>query len=139
MARNYWLVKTEPDVFSWQKFVKDGKATWDGVRNYTARNNLRAMKKGDLALFYHSNIGKEVVGIAEVTREFYPDATAHGADWSVVDFAPVKPFNQPVTLKQVKEEPSLVEMALVKRSRLSVQPVLPSEFKKILSMGKTKA
>lgn len=138
MARNYWLVKTEPDVFSWDKFVTDGKATWDGVRNFTARNNLRAMKKGDYALFYHSNIGKEVVGLAEVSREFYPDVTAKGADWSVVDFVPLKPFVVPVTLKQVKEEPSLAAMALVKRARLSVQPVLPTEFKKVLSMGKTK-
>lgn len=138
MTRSYWLIKTEPYAFSWEKFVADGKATWDGVRNYTARNNLRAMKKGDYALFYHSNEGKEVVGVAEVAREFYPDVTAKFGDWSVVDFVPVKALTVPVTLSQVKAEPSLADMALVKRARLSVQPVLSSEFKKILSMGKTK-
>jgi len=138
MSRSYWLIKTEPYTFSWDKFVADGKATWDGVRNYTARNHLRAMKKGDYALFYHSNEGKEVVGVAEVSREFYPDATAKFGDWSVVDFIPVKALAVPVTLSQVKAEPSLVDMALVKRARLSVQPVLSTEFKKILSMGKTK-
>jgi predicted RNA-binding protein with PUA-like domain len=138
MAKSYWLVKTEPYVFSWDKFVADGKAVWDGVRNFTARNNLRAMKVGDVALFYHSNEGKEVVGLARVEREAYPDPTAKGADWSAVDFVPIKPLGVPVTLKAVKEEPSLAEMALVRRSRLSVQPVLPEEFAKILAMGKTK-
>jgi predicted RNA-binding protein with PUA-like domain len=138
MARAYWLVKTEPDVFSWEKFVKDGKATWDGVRNYTARNNLRAMKVGDLALFYHSNIGKEVVGVAKVAKEHYPDPTANGADWSVVDFVPVVPLAVSVTLAAVKAEPSLKAMVLVTRSRLSVQPVLKTEFEKILKLGKTK-
>lgn len=138
MARSYWLIKSEPFVYSWEKFVQEGRSTWDGVRNYAARNNLRAMKTGDYALFYHSNEGKEVVGIAEVAKEHYPDPTAKEGDWSVVDFVPVKPLTLSVTLKQVKGEPSLTEMALVKSSRLSVQPVLVEEFKKILSLGKTK-
>lgn len=138
MAKNYWLVKTEPYVFSWDKFVQDGRGMWDGVRNYTARNNLRAMKVGELALFYHSNEGKEVVGVARVIREHYPDPTAKVGDFSAVDFEPVVPLTLPVTLAAVKAEPSLSDMALVKRARLSVQPVLPAEFKKILSMGKTK-
>jgi len=138
MAKSYWLVKSEPFVYSWQTFCEKGQGTWDGVRNFTARNNLRAMKLGDYALFYHSNEGKEVVGVAEVIREFYPDETAKGADWSVVDFKPVCPFKEPVTLKAVKAEPKLQDMALVRRARLSVQPVTPDEFKLVLAMGKTK-
>lgn len=138
MARNYWLVKSEPYVFSWQKFVEDGRAVWDGVRNMRARNNLRAMKKGDYAFFYHSNEGKEVVGVAKVVREHYPDPTAKVGDFSAVDFEPVAPLEVPVTLKAVKADPSLAEMALVRLSRLSVQPVTRVEFEKILKMGKTK-
>lgn len=138
MAKSYWLVKSEPFVYSWQTFCEKGEGTWDGVRNFTARNNLRAMKLGDYALFYHSNEGKEVVGVAEVTREFYPDPTAKGGDWSVVDFKPVCPLKEPVTLKAVKSEPKLKDMALARRPRLSVQPVTPDEFKLVLAMGKTK-
>jgi predicted RNA-binding protein with PUA-like domain len=138
MAKSYWLVKSEPYVYSWQTFVEKGRGTWDGVRNFTARNNLRAMKLGDYALFYHSNEGKEVVGIAEVVREFYPDPTAKVGDWSVVDFKPVGPLKETVTLKAVKAEPRLQTMALVRRPRLSVQPVTAEEFAIILAMGKTK-
>lgn len=138
MARNYWLIKSEPSVYSWQKFVEEGRSMWDGVRNYAARNHLRAMKVGDYALFYHSNEGKEVVGVAEVAREFYPDPTAESGDWSVVDFVPVQELTAPVSLQAVKAEPSLAEMILVRSSRLSVQPVLREEFQKVLSMGKTR-
>lgn len=138
MARRYWLIKSEPYKYSWDHLVREKVGMWDGVRNYGARNNLRAMKKGDLALFYHSNEGKEVVGVAEVVNEHYPDPTAASGDWSVVDFRPVKKLTEPVTLAAVKQEPKLAEMALVKRARLSVQPVSAPEFRKILSMGKTK-
>lgn len=138
MAKSFWLMKSEPDVFSWDKLVSDGRAMWDGVRNYTARNNLRAMKVGDLAFFYHSNIGKEVVGVARISREHYPDPTANGADWSVVDVEPVKPLVRSVTLAEVKAEPRLAKMALVGRARLSVQPVTREEFEIVLELGKTK-
>lgn len=131
-------MKSEPDVFSWQKFVADGRGVWDGVRNFSARNNLRAMKVGDLALFYHSNIGKEVVGVAEVSREHYPDPTAPGSNWSAVDFVPVIELKATVTLQAVREESSLTDMVLVKKSRLSVQPVTKAQFDQILKMGKTK-
>ena len=131
-------MKSEPDVFSWQKFVTDGHGVWDGVRNFSARNNLRAMKVGDFALFYHSNIGKEVVGVAELSREHYPDPTAPGSNWSAVDFVPVMELAVPVTLQAVREEPSLAEMVLVKKSRLSVQPVTKDQFERVLKMGKTK-
>lgn len=138
MAKSFWLMKSEPDVFSWEKLVGDGRAMWDGVRNYTARNNLRAMKVGDLAFFYHSNIGKEIVGIARIVREHYPDPTANGADWSVVDVEPVKPLVRAVTLAEAKAEPRLAKMALVGRARLSVQPVTREEFEIVLELAKTK-
>ncbi|HEX4335746.1 MAG TPA: EVE domain-containing protein [Polyangiaceae bacterium] len=134
----HFLTKSEPDVYSWERFVKEGKAVWDGVRNFEARGNLRAMKKGDLILFYHSGDGKEVVGVAKVLREAYPDKTAEEGDWVAVDIAPVKPLTQPVTLTAVKADPSLAEMSLVKRSRLSVSKVTPAEFKRVLTLGKTK-
>lgn len=138
MSRQYWLIKSEPYKYSWDHLVREKVGMWDGVRNYGARNNLRAMKKGDLALFYHSNEGKEVVGVAEVVKEHYPDPTATSGDWSVVDFRPVKKLTEPVTLAAAKQEPKLAEMALVTRARLSVQPVSGPEFRKILAMGKTK-
>ncbi len=136
MARQYWLIKTEPYAFSWEQFVHDGRAVWDGVRNFGARNNLRAMKKGDRALFYHSNVGKEVVGIAEVVREHYPDPTASGADWSVVDFVPVEALRRPVTLREIKQDPALADMPLVKQARLSVQPCTAEQFRHVVSLSK---
>ncbi len=136
-SRGYWLIKSEPYKYPWSELVSEGWTHWDGVRNYEARNNLRAMKVGDLCLFYHSNEGKEVVGIARVSREFYPDPTTDDERWSVVDVRPVVAFAEPVTLAAIKAEPALAEMALVRRSRLSVVAVEPSEFKRILAMGKT--
>lgn len=138
MARRYWLMKSEPSAYSWDQLVREGRGTWDGVRNFSARNNLRAMKKGDLALFYHSNEGKEVVGVAEIVREHYPDPTANGGDWSVVDVVPKAPLKRPVTLKEIKESPDFSDMALVTRARLSVQPVSAEHFQRVLALGKTK-
>ncbi len=132
---NYWLVKSEPDVFSWEQLVKDGRAMWDGVRNYQARNNLRAMKRGDAVLVYHSNIGKEIVGIARVEKTFYPDPTAKEGDWSVVDLVPVQGLKNPVTLETIKKTGSLKNMLLVRHSRLSVMPVQPAEYKILLSLS----
>ena len=133
----YWLIKSEPDKYPFEQLVKDGKTRWDGIRNYTARNNLRAMKKGDLALYYHSNEGKAVVGIAEVVREHYQDPTTD-ADYSAVDFAPVKALSQPVTLAQMKASPKLSSMTVLKQGRLSVSPVTAGEFQAVLAAGKTK-
>ncbi len=133
---NYWLVKSEPFKYSWEQFVKDGKTFWDGVRNYQARNNLRAMKKGDKVLFYHSNEGLAVVGIAQVVREAYQDPTTDDTNWVVVDLKPVKALKNPVSLKDMKDTPGLSEMALIKQSRLSVCPVLQEEYELILDMGK---
>lgn len=133
----YWLVKSEPSVYPWSKLVAEGVAVWDGVRNFEARNNLRAMKKGDLLLFYHSNEGKEIVGIARVRREAYQDPSTK-EDWSVVDVEPVKPLGTPVTLVAIKAHPKLKEMALVKKSRLSVGPVTKAELDAVLAAGKTK-
>jgi predicted RNA-binding protein with PUA-like domain len=138
MARGYWLVKSEPNKYAWDEFVKDGSTYWDGVRNYEARNNLRDMKKADLALYYHSNIGKEVVGVARVIGEHYQDPTSDDERWSVVDFEPVVMLKEPVTLAQIKGTRELAEIALIKRSRLSVVPVTRAEFQQILKMGKTK-
>ncbi len=138
MARNYWLVKSEPFKYSWDQFVADGSTYWDGVRNYEARNNLRAMKRGDLALYYHSNEGKEVVGVACVTAESYQDPTTDDDRWSVVDLEPVVAMAQPVTLSTIKADANLAEIALIRRSRLSVVPVTSEEFKYILQLGKTK-
>jgi predicted RNA-binding protein with PUA-like domain len=134
---NYWLVKSEPDVFSYEQLISDGTARWDGVRNYQARNNLRAMKLGDLCLFYHSNIGLEVVGIAKVTREFYPDPTAEKGDWSAVDLAPEKAFSQPVPLPVIKNHPALQQIGLVRNGRLSVMPLSFDEFSTLLQLGAT--
>ncbi|GAB4495630.1 MAG: EVE domain-containing protein [Saprospiraceae bacterium] len=133
----YWLVKSEPDVYGFDQLVKDGKTRWDGVRNYQARNNLRAMKTGDLCLFYHSNIGLEVVGIAKVLKEHYPDPTAEKGDWSAVDLGPVKPFKRPVTLVEIKKHPALQQLLLVRNARLSVMPVSFDEFSVILQLGET--
>lgn len=135
MQMNYWLVKSEPVKYSWEKFNKDGQTFWDGVRNYQARNNLREMKEGDLVLFYHSNDGKHVVGIAKVVKEFYQDPTTSDPNWVVVDLAPVQSLAKPVTLEQIKAEESLKDISLVRQGRLSVMPLKATEFDKILEMG----
>jgi predicted RNA-binding protein with PUA-like domain len=135
-VKNHWLVKSEPSAYSWANLVSDGKTSWTGVRNYTARNNLRAMKKGDPVLFYHSVVGKEVVGIAKVMREAYPDPTAKEGDWSAVELAPEKALPKPVTLDEIKRNPKLKETALLRLSRLSVQPVTSAQFGEILRMAK---
>jgi predicted RNA-binding protein with PUA-like domain len=133
---NYWLVKSEPEAYSWTQFVKDGKAAWTGVRNYQARNNLRAMKKGDTVFFYHSVTDKQVVGLARVVKEFYPDATAAEGDWSCVDLAPEKALKQPVTLEVIKADKILSTMPLVKHSRLSVTPLTPAQAERLLELAR---
>ena len=135
---NYWLIKSEPQKYSWQQFVTDKKTFWDGVRNYAARNNLKAMKKGDQVLYYHSNEGLEIVGIAEVVKEAYQDPTTDDANWVVVDLKPVKAFKKPVSLAKIKEDKPLSNMALVKLSRLSVQPVTTEEWLRIMELGNMK-
>ncbi|RVU26632.1 EVE domain-containing protein [Sandaracinomonas limnophila] len=132
---NYWLIKSEPFKYSWDNFVKEGKSVWDGVRNYQARNNMKAMQVGDWALFYHSNEGMEVIGIAEVTKEFYQDPTTEDPRWVVVEFKPIKKLNKSVSLKQIKEDSRLENMVLIKNSRLSVQPVLKEEFDIIIALS----
>jgi predicted RNA-binding protein with PUA-like domain len=131
----YWLIKSEPFKYSWDQFVKDGSTFWDGVRNYAARNNLRSMKKGDLAFFYHSNEGLEIVGIAKVVKESYQDPTTDETAWVVVDFKPHKKLKKTVTLAAIKATPSLSNMALIRLGRLSVQPVLEEEWELIMSMS----
>jgi predicted RNA-binding protein with PUA-like domain len=133
----YWLIKSEPFVYSFAQLVADRRTRWDGIRNYEARNNLRAMKKGDLALFYHSNEGKEIVGVAKVVRAAYPDPTTDD-DWAAVDVAPAFALKKPVTLAQVKAHPKLSKMALVKKSRISVVPVTDQEYSLVLATGATK-
>jgi predicted RNA-binding protein with PUA-like domain len=135
---SYWLAKSEPSVYPWSQLVTDKKAVWDGVRNFEARNNLRAMKKGDLVFFYHSNEGKEIVGIATVSKTAYADPTATEGDWSVVELAPKKALKAPVTLAQVKADKKLASFALVKKSRISVIPVTDDEFAYILALSGTK-
>jgi predicted RNA-binding protein with PUA-like domain len=137
MARKYWLLKTEPEEYPWERLVREKRGRWDGVRNYSARNHLRAMKCGDFALFYHTGKEKRVVGVAEIVKEHYPDPTATKGDFSAVDVVPVVPFQEAVSLAAVKAEVKLAEMVLVRSPRLSVQPVSPSEFRMILTMGKT--
>lgn len=132
---NYFLVKSEPFKYSWDQFNKDGQTFWDGVRNYQARNNLKAMKVGDLVLFYHSNEGKEVVGIAKVVTEYYQDPTTEDTKWVVVDLAPVQTFEKPVTLEVIKADELLQNVALVKQGRLSVMPLKPEEFDRIVELG----
>ncbi|MFN2394854.1 MAG: EVE domain-containing protein [Bacteroidales bacterium] len=132
---NYWLVKSEPDAYSWERFVKEGKTMWEGVRNYQARNNLKEMKKGDLVLFYHSVSAKEVMGIAKVVKEYYPDPTADDDRWVVVDLVPVDALSKPVKLEQIKKDDRLENIALVKQSRLSVMPLKKDEFDIILQLS----
>jgi len=138
MARGLWLVKSEPFKYSWDQFVKDGSTYWDGVRNHQARNNLNAMQKDDLVFYYHSNEGKEIVGVAKVTRTSYPDPTSDDPRWTVVDLEPVKALAEPVTLKTVKADPALANMSLVRQSRLSVMPVESPDFRRVLELGRTK-
>lgn len=132
---NYWLMKSEPDVYSWSKLVTEKRGRWDGVRNPIARRNLMHMKVGDRAFFYHSNIGKEIVGMMEVVREHYPDPTDKTGKWMAVDVKPLTPAKTPVTLAAVKAEPRLADMALVRYARLSVQPVKPAEWKLVCRMA----
>ncbi len=134
----YWLMKSEPDVFSYDDLVKKGREHWDGVRNYTARNNMRAMKKGDIAFFYHSNIDKAVVAIMQIVKEAYQDPTTTEEAWVCVDVAPKEKFKNPVTLAAVKANPKLAEMKLVKQGRLSVSDVSKAEFDEIIKMSNGK-
>jgi predicted RNA-binding protein with PUA-like domain len=131
----YWLVKQEPAAYAWTEFVRDGGTAWTGVRNFQARNNLRAMKTGDFVLYYHSVSKPSVVGIAVVVREAYPDPTAADGDWCCVDLAPVKALPIPVALASIRHERSLAGLALVRQSRLSVMPVTPKEYEHILKLG----
>lgn len=134
---NYWLIKSEPNTYSWDDFVKLGRDHWDGVRNYKARNNMREMKVGDLALFYHSVKEKSVIGIAEVVREHYQDPTTEDERWSVVDFIPVRKLKRPITLEEIKSDERLSDMVLVRNSRLSVQPVRKGEFDLIIALSES--
>jgi predicted RNA-binding protein with PUA-like domain len=134
----HWLIKSEPSKYSWDKFVEDKQTFWDGVRNYTARNNLRAMKKGDEVFFYHSNEGLEIVGIAKVTKEAYQDPTTDDTNWAVVDFKPVKKLKKPVSLATIKADKRLANIALVRLGRLSVCPITDDEWDVIMELGETK-
>ena len=137
MAKHFWMVKQEPEAYSWSTFVQEGKTAWTGVRNFQARNHLRAMKKGDLVLFYHSVSEKQVVGMARVDKESYPDPTATEGDWSVVDLVAVKPLRKPVSLEAIKADKTLREIPLVRQSRLSVIPLTESQFKRLLVLADT--
>lgn len=134
----HWLVKSEPFKYSWEQFQKDKKTFWDGVRNYQARNNLREMQKGDLVMFYHSNEGKEIVGIAKVVKEFYQDPTTDDTNWVVVDLAPFKKLKSTVTLETIKADKQLQNIALVKQGRLSVMPLKAEEFDRIIELSEGK-
>ncbi len=134
--KNFWLAKQEPSDYSWENFVADGSTSWTGVRNFTARNNLRRMAKGDDVLFYHSGEDKAVVGIAKVARTAYRDTTAKEGDWSAVDLVPVKKLRKPVTLREIKAKPALKNIALVRQSRLSVMPLSEAAFRFILKMSR---
>jgi predicted RNA-binding protein with PUA-like domain len=139
MAKAHWLIKSEPNTYSFDQLVADGHAVWDGVRNFEARNNLRAMKKGDLVLYYHSNEGKAVVGVARVSREAYADATGKNdgkGDWSVVEVEPVKPLARPVTLDELRSHELLTKMMIIRRPRISVVPVTNEEFAAVLDLAK---
>jgi predicted RNA-binding protein with PUA-like domain len=134
---NYWLVKSEPDVYGWDHLVKEKEGTWDGVRNYQARNNLKAMKKGDLVLFYHSQTTKDVVGIAQVSKEFFPDPTTDDPAWVSVKLKPYKKFVEPVTLAAIKANEKIKELIMLRNGRLSVMPINKPEFNEIVKMSKT--
>jgi predicted RNA-binding protein with PUA-like domain len=135
-SKQFWMVKQEPTAYSWEQFAADGKAAWTGVRNYQARNNLRAMRTGDEVLYYYSVIGKKVVGIAKVAREAYPDPTADDEAWVCVDLVPAKKLGKPVVLDVIKATPALKNMALLRNSRLSVMPLTEDEFRTIVDLGK---
>lgn len=137
-TKNSWLVKSEPSTYSWAQLVKDKRTRWDGVRNFEARNNLRAMKKGDLVLYYHSGEGKEIVGLAKVVGEGYADPTASEGDWTAVDLAPHKALSRPVTLAELKADKTLGNLALVRKPRISVVPIRPDELDRILGLAQTK-
>lgn len=132
---SHWLVKSEPYVYSFDDLIRDGKTRWDGVRNYQARNNLRAMRHGDRCLYYHSNEGLEVVGVAEVVGEHYPDPTAESGDWSAVDLGPLARLQHPVPLPTIKSDPALRQIGLVRNPRLSVMPLTEKEFEHIVALG----
>lgn len=132
---NYWLMKSEPDAFSWDDLVRQGKAEWDGVRNHQAQRHMKAMKLGDRALFYHSNVGLEVVGIMEIVAEAAPDSTDDSGKWIAVHVAPVEPVAKPVRLKAMKAEPALADMAMIRQSRLSVSPLTEAEYRHIMAMA----
>ncbi|HEY2124217.1 MAG TPA: EVE domain-containing protein [Chthoniobacterales bacterium] len=134
--KNYWLVKSEPNAYSWSDLVKEKKTSWTGVRNFTARNNLRSMRVGDEVLFYHSVTDKAVVGVAKVIRAAYPDPTAKEGDWSAVDLAPIKPLRDPVALDQIKARRRLKDISLVRQSRLSVHRLSAEEYREILALAK---
>jgi predicted RNA-binding protein with PUA-like domain len=138
MAMRYWLVKQEPEAYPWSQLVADKKTAWTGVRNFQARNHLRAMKTGDAVLYYHSVTGKQIVGIAEVVREAYPDPTATEGDWSVVDLAPRQPLKVPVDLATLKTDAVTKDMPLIKQSRLSVMSLEPAVFQRILELSQTR-
>lgn len=133
----YWLVKSEPELYSWEKFVSKGSATWEGVRSYQARNNLQAMAKGDPVLFYHSQEGRKVVGIATVSKEAYQDPTTDDERWVVVDLTPAQALQKPVPLSAIKMDERLQEIGLIRQSRLSVMPLKPEEFNALLELGET--
>ncbi len=132
---NYWIVKQEPATYSWSNFLAEGRAAWTGVRNFAARNNLRAMKKGDLVFFYHSVSEKQIVGVAKVAREHYPDKTAEEGEWSAVDLVPVKALPCPVSLESMKSDAQLKELPMIRQSRLSVSPVSERQAERILALG----
>jgi predicted RNA-binding protein with PUA-like domain len=134
--KNYWLVKSEPNAYSWSDLVKEKKTSWTGVRNFTARNNLRNMRVGDEVLFYHSVTDKAVVGLAKVIRVAYPDPTAKEGDWSAVDLAPIKPLRDPVALDQIKARRRLKDISLVRQSRLSVHRLSAEEYREVLALAK---
>jgi predicted RNA-binding protein with PUA-like domain len=131
----YWMVKQEPTAYAWDQFVADGRAAWTGVRNFQARNHLRAMKAGDQVLYYHSVVGKEVVGLAKVARTAYPDPTADEGDWSCVDLVPARALKTPVTLDRIKATRDLADLPLLKQSRLSVMPLTKAQFDKLLALS----
>jgi len=137
MTKNCWLVKSEPSTYSWEDLRRDKSTRWDGVRNFEARNNLRAMKKGDLVLYYHSGEGKEIVGLAKVVKEGYADPTATEGDWCAVDLAPVKPLARPVALAALKSDKALANLAVVRKPRISVVGISPAELARILEMAET--
>ena len=138
MAKNYWLIKSEPEAYSWETFVKEGRTAWTGVRNFQARNNLRTMKKGDLVVFYHSVTDKQAVGIAKVDKEAYADPTPTEGDWSCVDLIPAKALKKAVSLDTIKADKILATMPLLRQSRLSVTPLSAGQFERLLQLAETR-